>query len=159
MRVLAPMIALGACAHAQPGKSAARAAAMVQAHNVVRERFRIPPLIWSDRLAARAQEWADTLLSRHQFVHRPKSAYGENLFEITGATASPNEVVGSWAAEARDYNYRANSCRPGAACGHYTQIVWRNSSSVGCGVARGHGREIWVCNYNPPGNWVGERPY
>jgi len=26
-------------------------------------------------------------------------------------------------------------------------------------VARGAGREVWVCNYDPPGNWIGKRPY
>ena len=35
--------------------------------------------------------------------------YGENLFEIAGATASPAEVVGSWASEARAYDHRSNS--------------------------------------------------
>jgi len=44
-------------------------------------------------------------------------------------------------------------------CGHYTQIVWRDTKQVGCGVARDNRREIWVCNYDPPGNWVGHRPY
>jgi hypothetical protein len=47
-------------------------------------------LLWrgSDRLAARSQDWADTLLARKQFVLRPNSTYGENLFKITGETAS-----------------------------------------------------------------------
>jgi PadR family transcriptional regulator len=49
------------------------------------------------------------------------------------------------------------SCR--GVCGHYTQIVWSNTREVGCGVARDSNREVWVCNYNPPGNWIGERPY
>jgi hypothetical protein len=44
-------------------------------------------------------------------------------------------------------------------CGHYTQIVWRNTKSVGCAVARGKGVEVWVCNYDPPGNYAGQRPY
>ncbi|MGD0302442.1 MAG: CAP domain-containing protein [Bryobacteraceae bacterium] len=44
------------------------------------------PLAWSPRLAVRSQDWADTLLARRKFVHRPNSTYGENLFEITGAS-------------------------------------------------------------------------
>src|ERR1035438_2162449 len=62
--------------------------AMLAAHNAVRARAGIAPLAWSDRLAARSQDWADTLLARKQFAHRPNSIYGENLFEISGATAS-----------------------------------------------------------------------
>jgi uncharacterized protein YkwD len=130
---------------------------MLAVHNAVRARVRVLPLAWSDRLAARSQEWAHTLLARKRFTHRPNSTYGENLFEIAGAAASPTQVVNAWAAEYRNYDYNSNRCS--AVCGHYTQIVWRDTKEVGCAVARGGGREVWVCNYDPPGNWVGRRPY
>jgi len=130
---------------------------MLGAHNDVRMRVDVPPLRWSDRLAARAQEWASHLLQEGQFYHRPHAIFGENLFEISGAHASPGEVVGDWASEARDYSYRGNICH--GMCGHYTQLVWNNTREVGCAVASEPGREVWVCNYDPPGNWVGERPY
>jgi uncharacterized protein YkwD len=130
---------------------------MVQAHNSIRRSLGLPPLAWSDGLAARAQEWARSLLERGQLFHHPKSPYGENLFEMTGAHASPAQVVNEWAAESRNYDYRSNHCN--GTCGHYTQIVWRDTKEAGCGVARGARREVWVCEYNPPGNWVGKRPY
>ncbi len=130
---------------------------MLAVHNAVRAHLRIAPLVWSNRLAERSQDWADTLLARRQFVHRPNSSYGENLFEIRGAIASPEQVISAWGGESREYDYKSNKCR--GVCGHYTQIVWRDTKEVGCGVARGGGREIWVCDYDPPGNWVGQRPY
>lgn len=133
------------------------ARSMLTAHNNVRTKVKDPPLEWSDKLAAHAQEWANTLLSRREFFHRPDSRYGENLFEIRGASAQPAEVVRAWASEERNYNYGTNSCR--GVCGHYTQIVWRSTRKLGCAVARGGGREVWVCNYDPPGNWVGKWPY
>ena len=139
------------------GKQSVLAGDMLDAHNAVRGQLRLPPLVWSDRLTERAQDWANTLLARNQFSHRPNSPYGENLFEITGAPATSAQVVKAWAGEARDYDYKSNQC--GGVCGHYTQIVWRNTKEVGCAVARGGGREVWVCNYNPPGNFIGERPY
>ena len=74
-------------------------------HNAVRARMGVPPLAWSQRLAARAQDWADHLLAHRQFMHRPKSPYGENLFEIDGGSASPAQIVRSWASESRDYDY------------------------------------------------------
>jgi uncharacterized protein YkwD len=130
---------------------------MLAAHNAVRATAEVAPLVWSDHLAAISQEWADTLLSRKQFVHSRNAAYGENLFEIRGGAASPAKVVEAWAAESRQYDYATNQCR--GVCGHYTQIVWSSTKAVGCAVARGDGREVWVCEYDPPGNWVGQRPY
>lgn len=130
---------------------------MLARHNAVRARVGMPPLAWSDRLAARSQDWADTLLARGQFIHRPNSTYGENLFEITGAAASPAQVVDAWAAESRNYDYISNRCS--GVCGHYTQIVWGATKEVGCAVAQGSGREVWVCDYDPPGNWFGQWPY
>jgi pathogenesis-related protein 1 len=130
---------------------------MVAAHNAVRSRVNVPPLSWSDKLAAAAQQWAGTLIARKQFEHNPKSPYGENLFEIEGANAKPADVVNDWASEAKDYDYATNKCRK--VCGHYTQVIWRDTKEVGCGVARGGNREVWVCEYNPPGNFTGQKPY
>jgi len=130
---------------------------MLTAHNTVRAEVGVAPLQWSDRLAARSQAWADTLFAQKQFKHSHNSGYGENLFEIVGAGASSEQVVKSWAGESRDYDRKSNTCR--GMCGHYTQIVWSSTREVGCGVARGGGREVWVCSYDPPGNWIGKRPY
>ena len=144
------------------GQAAAQGRGQLQqelllAHNQVRARVGVPPLAWSAELASYAQEWAERLIERREFGHRPVTPLGENLFAISGGVSSPRKVVGVWAAEGKDYNYRTNRCR--GVCGHYTQIVWRETRQVGCGVARGGGREVWVCNYDPPGNWDGRRPY
>jgi len=130
---------------------------IVSAHNEIRAQVGVPPLVWSDRLEEIAEDWAKTLLSRREFSHRPNGKLGENLFAITGARSSTAEVIRVWANESRDYDYRSNRCRN--VCGHYTQIVWSDTKKVGCAVARDNRREIWVCNYDPPGNWVGHRPY
>jgi len=130
---------------------------MLAGHNAVRARVGLSPLVWSNALAAVAQSWADSLLARGRFTHQRKSPYGENLFEIRGGEMAPAAVVNEWAAEAAHYDYRRNRCR--GECGHCTQMVWRGTREVGCGLARGKGREIWVCEYNPPGNFVGQRPY
>jgi pathogenesis-related protein 1 len=156
---LALLLVTASCAPSQSTADITMQRDILRAHNQVRSRVGVPPLAWSNRLAAVAQQWADHLLASNRFMHRPKLQYGENLFEIQGASATPAQVVADWAAEARDYALSRNACRSGAMCGHYTQIVWRSTRQVGCGVARKWGREVWVCNYDPPGNWVGERPY
>jgi pathogenesis-related protein 1 len=130
---------------------------ILAAHNALRARSKLPSLIWSNELARYAQEWADRLVEAGRLVHRPNPIYGENLFLIHGADVSPAAVVGAWASEARNYSYQTNSCQ--GRCGHYTQLIWRDTKRVGCGAASRDGTEVWVCNYDPPGNIAGERPY
>jgi uncharacterized protein YkwD len=132
---------------------------MLNAHNNWRKKTRVPALTWSPQLAAYAQQWATKLLQENRFEHRSNSRYGENLAAASGQQLSPERVVKMWGDEVKDYNYATNTCKPGKVCGHYTQVVWRKTQQVGCGMARGNGREVWVCNYNPPGNYVGQKPY
>jgi uncharacterized protein YkwD len=131
--------------------------AIVKAHNGVRRPLRLKDLSWSGKLAKQAQKWADHLIAKNKFEHPHKVPYGQNLYEITGGRAAPEQVVNAWASESRDYDLRTNHCS--SDCGHYTQIVWRDTREVGCAVARDARREVWVCDYSPPGNWVGKRPY
>jgi len=130
---------------------------MLAAHNAARTAVKTKPLVWSDKLAVAAQDWANVLIMRQTLVHPKKSKYGENIYEVTGGQAAPEAVVKVWTAESADFDYKTNRCR--GACGHYTQVVWRDTKELGCAVARRGNREIWVCEYAPPGNYVGERPY
>ena len=78
-------------------------------------------------------------------------------YTLSGATASPAQVVNYRAAEVRGYDIRSNTCK--GVCGHYTQVIWGKTRAVGCAVATDRRREVWVCNYDPPGNVIGYRPY
>lgn len=136
---------------------------MTAAHNRVRAGLDIAPLEWSQELARFAQKWADRLgRGGCDLEHRPRSGpdaqkYGENIFSATGQQADPAMVVNEWAAEVSGYDARRNRCK--GVCGHYTQIVWRATTKVGCGMATCGDTEVWVCNYDPPGNYLGQRPY
>jgi pathogenesis-related protein 1 len=132
---------------------------MLNAHNSVRKRYGITGMTWSPQLATYAQEWANTLVRENRFDHRPNHQYGENLAYSRGQQMSPTDIAQMWDGEVKNYTYATNTCRTGAVCGHYTQLVWRKTTQVGCGMARASGREIWVCNYNPPGNFYGAKPY
>ncbi|MCA9661404.1 MAG: hypothetical protein KC486_23900 [Myxococcales bacterium] len=141
-----------------PNAEPAALAGITEAHNKVRAAHKVGPLTWSPELAAFAQEWADTLKGAGcDLRHRDNPPYGENLFAITGAPANPDQVVGDWAAEEANYDYKRGRCK--GVCGHYTQVVWAKSERLGCAMARCGDSEVWVCNYDPPGNFVGERPY
>jgi pathogenesis-related protein 1 len=140
-----------------------RLAGITAAHNKVRDPLGLPALIWSDDLARFAQTWADKLKRKGcQLNHRPRSGpdaqkYGENIYSSTGHAPTAADVVDTWAAEVADYNAKTGRCK--GVCGHYTQIVWRKSQRVGCGMAACGDTEVWVCNYDPPGNFLGQKPY
>ncbi|MDH5786523.1 MAG: CAP domain-containing protein [Chromatiales bacterium] len=153
----------------------------VCAHNSVRERVSpaanppLPAVSWNAELAAVAQAYAETCTFEHNknrstefsTMSGEKRYVGENLYMTTSNGASPYDAVASWASEAANYHYRSNRCDSGEVCGHYTQVVWRSSVEIGCGVKScnrvsggGFGRgTIVVCNYAPGGNYVGEMPY
>lgn len=140
---------------------------MTAAHNAARASVSppaspaIPPLVWDGGIAAVAQAYAENCVFKHS-----SNQYGENLFASAGGGTTPQSVVDSWVSEAADYNYASNSCS--GVCGHYTQVVWAKTARLGCGMAQCSKNspfmgfpnwEIWVCNYDPPGNFVGEKPY
>jgi pathogenesis-related protein 1 len=129
---------------------------MLAAHNNIRTKINLPPLQWSSSLAAYAQQWANSLIVKNRAAHNSKSPYGENIL-VTGLGSTPSTVVAEWASEVQDYTYHSNACK--GDCGHYTQLVWRSTREVGCAMAHNSQREIWVCSYDPPGNFSGEWPY
>jgi uncharacterized protein YkwD len=141
------------------GADSIGASGMLEAHNAWRQRYGVPPLKWSPNLARYAQQWADILLREGRFEHRPDSPCGENLAAATGQRFTFDQVVGLWAGERMNYDRATNTCAPGKVCGHFTQLVWGHTREVGCGVARSAGREVWVCNFDPPGNVIGRAPY
>jgi hypothetical protein len=53
---------------------------------------------------------------------------------IDGNTIAQN-AIGSWYGEVSAYDYS----NPGFSgnTGHFTQVVWKNSIALGCGVAQG----------------------
>ncbi|MFZ2162597.1 MAG: CAP domain-containing protein [Sideroxyarcus sp.] len=147
---------------------------MVAAHNRWRKTVGVPPLTYSTELAASARKWADHLKRSNQcrMQHSaPDAKYGENLYWASAIEwsngkrelqpVSPKMVVDSWGSEVSDYNHKTNSCTKGKMCGHYTQVVWKSTTTVGCAVAvcEDSQEQVWVCQYQPPGNWVGKRPY
>jgi|GEM_PF-812862 len=144
----------------------------LQAHNDVRAAALPVPmpaltdLVWSDEAAAVAQAWADNC----EWGHNPnRGPYGENIAVFSGANGgSGPATVELWASEIDFYDYDTNSCEAGEQCGHYTQIVWRDTTAVGCaattcetlvGLENFGTSRFYVCNYSPPGNYVGQRPY
>ncbi|KAG9448267.1 hypothetical protein H6P81_014395 [Aristolochia fimbriata] len=131
------------------------------AHNKVRQQLNMPPLVWDRKLARYARSWAARLAatdcSKPKHSHGP---YGENAFWGSGHDWKAVDAVAAWANEYAFYNSSNNSCESGNDCGHYTQIIWRTSQKMGCERVNCPSGDTYVtCNYDPPGNYVGETPF
>jgi hypothetical protein len=154
---------------------------MTAAHNAAREALEegLPDLEWSPQIAEFSQQWSDALAGQCGTIqHRDQQRYGENI-AMRGSTNmtvpfSPEEAVEGWVAEVACWDFGTisgtESCDAACVtalnsngCGHYTQVVWRNTRQVGCGYSvcenGNFTYEIWVCNYDPPGNFIGQEPY
>ena len=117
--------------------------------NAYRAQHNSSALAWNTSLATIASMWS----SKCKWSHSGGPT-GENLAEgyanVTGA-------VDAWGNEQARYNYKD----PGfsESTGHFTQLVWGNTTSVGCAATDCNGKNnldglFLVCEYWPPGNVV-----
>ncbi len=133
--------------------------ALLTVHNEARAAVGVPPLSWSNTVAATAESWAAELGNNGcGLEHSRGSSYGENLYWTSNPRPTA-DVVTSWTDEAIHYNARNSKCARGQVCGHYTQVVWADSRTLGCAMASCGSAQVWVCNYDPPGNFVGQKPF
>lgn len=130
--------------------------AVLAAHNALRAAVGSPPLAWSAEVAAFAERRAVTLAQTCTLAHAP-GPYGENLAGQTGVHPAADGVA-LWAAE-KD-KFAGGTFDPAAGAGHYTQVVWRATTQVGCAAVQCQKDAMtWtlqVCNYAPPGNILGQ---
>ncbi|XP_029653452.1 cysteine-rich secretory protein LCCL domain-containing 2 [Octopus sinensis] len=139
---------------------------VLQFHNDLRAKEGASDMIklaWSKQLATEANKWAHKCMFDHQ-----RKGRGENLaFDSNAGTIKDlirSEMQG-WFDEKRDFYRSASSC--GSSC-HYTQMVWANTTHVGCSAIncpslQAFGRSVsnakyLVCFYYPRGN-IGNNIY
>ena len=142
--------------------STAFALRIVDLHNRVRSAAGVGPIAWDPALAAAADQWAAELARTGRWGHSPNAlrpGQGENLWMGTRGGFSLDQMVGSWAGEGRWFapGRFPNVARTGdwTQVGHYTQMIWRGTSRVGCELRSSRSNDYLVCRYSPPGNVVG----
>ena len=133
-------------------------------HNRERSATGAAPLVWDPALAAAARAYGPALARRGRLAHSPASArpgQGENLWMGTRGAYALEEMAGSWADE-------KSLLRPGtfpdvSASGHwqdvahYTQMIWRSTTRLGCALHPAERADFLICRYAPAGNVVGQR--
>jgi len=153
---------------------------ILKKHNQLRSLHFNSPLVYSTKLAKESEAWAIHLAKNNACkMKHSDDTYGENLFwasasirktkkstdkEWTISTSaqkiSVSKPVQDWYDEIKFYNYETNTCKTGEMCGHYTQVVWKNSKEVGCAAyVCDDFSQVWVCKYKPAGNYINQKPY
>ncbi|CDH12511.1 related to Protein PRY2 [Zygosaccharomyces bailii ISA1307] len=125
---------------------------MVDGHNDKRAKHEsTESLEWDDSLAQYAQNYADKYDCSGSLTHSG-GPYGENL-----AVGYSNQgTIDAWYNEIEKYNWSD----PGFSdsTGHFTQVVWKSTTKVGCGSKQCGGSvgTYVICSYNPAGNFIGD---
>ncbi|KAI8094750.1 PR-1 protein [Thamnidium elegans] len=126
---------------------------MVQAlnsHNNYRARHHVGGLTWNQNLANHALQVSQSCVWGHSIVSTGQNiAYGYPSMEA---------AIDKWYDEVANYDYNTGASSNGGATGHFTQVVWKGTTEIGCGATNCDNLPgvYYVCNYGPPGNYDNE---
>ncbi len=148
------------------GYSAAEIKRVLDEHNRLRREVGLTDLTWDPRLALHSQTWADTMAREQAFEHSKGSGEGENIAYAKGYNRfqSIDLALSGWGEKEKILYLERNEPVVGGkgfdGVGHYTQMVWHETTRVGMATAMAADGKFYTCaRYLPVGNIVGERPY
>jgi len=138
-------------------------ARLLAIHNRERAATGARPLAWDPALASAAAAYGPSLERLGKLAHSPpgsRPGQGENLWMGTRDAYRLEEMAGSWAEEKSLFRPgifpTVSTSREWSDVGHYTQMIWKGSSRVGCAVHKARKWDFLICRYSPPGNVVGQ---
>ena len=150
----------------------------LEIHNGARKEVGVKPLSWSNTLEIDAKKYADILAYKDIFKHSEnlnELSQGENLYSTAYFVFQENgekyffentdyleNASISWLSEKKDFKYAKIGDRKNnfSEVGHYTQMVWIQTTQVGIAYSKSKSGKVYVvARYYPAGNIIGQFPY
>lgn len=135
----------------------------LEAHNRERQAVGVAPLRWSGALEADARRWAEQLARWNRLQHAALRGQGENLWMGSIDAFHPFEAIRAFAREKAVFRNQPmpHISRTGRwqDAGHYSQMVWARTTTVGCATGRNASNLFVVCRYAPAGNVISQKAY
>ena len=125
----------------------------VNTHNLLRACHNAQPLLPNCEIMKISQDYAETMPSGHSHTPFHGKWMGENLFWSTNMKLNGVYPIKRWYDEISSYDFKTHSSPTGGVTGHFTQVVWKDSSEVGIGYYCEGARCCVVGNYFPGGNY------
>ncbi|XP_046552744.1 uncharacterized protein LOC124262302 [Haliotis rubra] len=137
---------------------------IIDEHNRYRSKVQPPAtnmlkVYWNEELALIAQAWASNCKVEHDAMNH-RNIPGVYQIGQNWALDYHNwtQSIAGWHSEVQAFTY--NGANVPDKVGHYTQLVWADTTRVGCGFAKCNTSLFYVCNYAPAGNRGGYKtPY
>ena len=127
-------------------------------HNYHRKRHQVGNLVRNSEIEQVAQSYSEYQASIDSMIHSENPNYGENLYSCwssSGICVTGEKASQKWYDEVSLYDFKNPGYTPGV--GHFTQLVWKGSNQIGCGVACNSFNNCYLtCNYYPSGNYLGQ---
>ena len=125
-------------------------------HNSLRKSHQVNSLTRDSDIEKIAQQYAEQCVELESTSSSDNTyngeALGENIYRGNYLTIYGDEISSIWYSEISNYNFS----KPGfySNAGHFTQIVWKSTTKIGCGAACNDTATfcVVVCNYYPKGN-------
>ncbi|CAF0993670.1 unnamed protein product [Brachionus calyciflorus] len=135
---------------------------IIKTHNKLRALHQSPPLVEDSNLKTIALEYSQKMARENKLIDNPRLnelSLGENLglsynfkgFDMNKCGQLGKSYAEKWYSEIENWDFIKSK---GKNTRHFTQVVWKDTKKIGCGLAIGsNGKKAYItCNYDPPMN-------